>query len=125
MLTRFSEIVAIATLAMASSVTLGQAQSTSTSTGTSAAKSNPKAAEMAKKPLASVTCEEFNALDESFKPTVIAWAAGYRQGEKKPDVVAVDVRGVEQITPVVVDECRKAPTTSFWSKVEAELKKHL
>ena len=123
MLTRFSETVIIVTLALASSVALGQAQSTST--GTSTAKSSAKAADIAKKPLASVTCEEFNALDETFKPTIVAWAAGYRQGEKKPDVVALDVRGIEQITPVVVDECKKAPTTSFWSRVEAELKKHL
>jgi len=118
-MTRYAGTVLIAASVLALSVVTGQAQSTST--GTTGAKTPDKAADLAKKPMANVTCEEFNALDESFKPNVIAWAAGYQQGQKKPDVVAIDVQGVDRITPVVIDECRKAPTASFWN----ELKKHL
>ncbi len=125
MLMRFAGTVLIATFTLASSVVAGQAQSTSTGTTGAKSSSGATASELAKKPVASVTCEEFNALDESFKPNVIAWAAGYQQGQKKPDAVAVDVQGVEQITPVVVDACAKAPTSSFWSKVDSELKKRL
>lgn len=121
MLTRFAVTVLIATFTLASSVVAGHAQTSSP--GTTRA-SSAKASELAKKPIASVTCEEFNALEETFKPNVIAWAAGYQQGQKKPDVVAIDVQGVDRITPVVIDACAKAPTTSLWSKIEAELKKH-
>lgn len=80
-------------------------------------------AKIQKKALDKVTCEEFNGLDESFKPKVIAWAAGYGLGQKKPDVVEMDIDGVEKITPFVIDACAKAPKESFWSKVETELKK--
>jgi len=122
MLTRFAGTVLIATCALATSVVMGQAQMSSP--GTTGAKTPAKAADIAKKPMANVTCEEFNALDESFKPNVVAWAAGYQQGQKKPEAVAIDVQGVARITPVVVDECTKAPSASFWSKVEGELKKN-
>lgn len=122
MRTQFSGTAMIAVLALALSVGAGQAQSTSTGT-TGARSGSAKVTELAKKPVADVTCEEFNAIEDTFKPNVIAWAAGYRQGQKKPDAVAVDIQGVDQITPVVVDACAKAPTSSFWSKVDSELKK--
>ncbi|MFL1876837.1 HdeA/HdeB family chaperone [Hansschlegelia beijingensis] len=121
MLTRFAGTVLIATCALATSAVMGQAQTTST--GTDSAKAPAKASAIAKKPMAKVTCEEFNALDETFKPNLVAWAAGYQNGQTKPDVVEIDVEGVARVTPIVIDECRKAPTASFWSKVEAELKK--
>ena len=82
-----------------------------------------KAASVPKHMLGKVTCAEFNGLDETFRPQVIAWAAGYQQGRKQPDAVAVDIAGIEKITPFVVEECKKSPTTSRWEKVEGELKK--
>ena len=123
MRTQFTGTATIAALALMLSVGAGQAQSTSTGTTGARSPGSAKVNELAKKPVADVTCEEFNAIEDTFKPNVIAWAAGYRQGQKKPDAVAVDIQGVDQITPVVVDACAKAPTSSFWSKVDNELKK--
>ena len=80
-------------------------------------------AKIAKKDLSKVTCEEFNGLDDSFKPKVIAWAVGFGQGKKKPEAVEIDVDGVEKITPFVIEACAKAPKESFWSKVDDEMKK--
>ncbi|QIJ76074.1 acid-activated periplasmic chaperone HdeA [Methylobacterium sp. NI91] len=85
--------------------------------------SSGKSAELASKPLEKVTCEEFNGFEDTFKPKVIAWAAGYKQGQKKPDVVAIDIAGVEKVTPLIAEECRKAPSASLWSKIDGELKK--
>lgn len=79
--------------------------------------------DLAKKKVTEISCEDFNGLDETFKPTVVAWAAGYEQGESKPDKVAVDISGVEKVVPFVVEACRKEPKASFWEKAEAELKK--
>lgn len=78
---------------------------------------------LAKKKVDKISCEDFNGLDETFKPTVIAWAAGYRQGETKPDSVAVDISGIEKVMPFVVEACKKEPKASFWDKADAELKK--
>lgn len=79
--------------------------------------------DLAKKKVAELSCEDFNGLDATFKPTVIAWAAGYQKGDSKPDSVAVDIDGIEKVTPFVVEACQKEPKASFWEKVEAELKK--
>ncbi|GJE79757.1 acid-activated periplasmic chaperone HdeA [Methylorubrum thiocyanatum] len=91
-----------------------------TSGGKSADKHHEK---LASKPLEKVTCEEFNGFEDTFKPKVVAWAAGYKQGQKKPDAVAIDIAGVEKVTPLIAEECRKAPAASLWSKIDGELKK--
>ena len=80
-------------------------------------------ADLAKKKVQEITCEDFNGLDENFKPTVIAWAAGFRQGDTKPDNSVVDIDGIEKVTPIVVEACTNEPKASFWEKVDAELKK--
>ncbi|WP_246753381.1 acid-activated periplasmic chaperone HdeA [Methylorubrum sp. DB1722] len=85
--------------------------------------SDTKSGKLSGKMLDKVTCEEFNGLDETFKPKVIAWAAGYRQGQKKPDAVAIDIDGIEKVTPFVAEKCRKAPSASLWSKIDGEMKK--
>ncbi|WP_378941219.1 HdeA/HdeB family chaperone [Mesorhizobium sp. ANAO-SY3R2] len=79
--------------------------------------------DLKKKAVAEITCEDFNGVEETFKPAVIAWAAGYKQGEKKPDDVAVDIAGIEKITPFIVEACQKEPKASFWKKAEDEIKK--
>jgi len=109
-------------IAFALGITIGLAQAqTGTPSGTGGAPA--KRTEMSKKPIEKVTCEEFNGLEDTFKPKVIAWAAGYKEGQKKPDVVAIDIDGVDRVTPFIVDECKKAPQASFWSKVDSEFKK--
>jgi len=76
----------------------------------------------AKKPLGKLTCEEFLAMDETFKPKVVYWAAAYGKGGK-PEAAVLDVEGTEQVVPVIIEVCKKAPKESFWQKVKAEFKK--
>ena len=76
----------------------------------------------AKKPLAKMTCEDFIGFEESFRPKVIYWAVAYGQGGK-PESAGVHVAGIEQMIPVLIEGCKKAPKESFWEKVKAEVKK--
>ena len=122
MLIRATGTMLAATAAIALSLSLALAQTPPADTK-AAPKTTDKKTEMPKKPLSQLSCEEFNGLDETFKPKVIAFAAGYKQGQKKPEDVVIDIDGVEKITPLVVTECTRAPTSSFWGKVDAELKK--
>jgi acid stress chaperone HdeA len=80
-------------------------------------------ADLAKKKVDQITCEDFNGLNETFKPTLIAWAAGFRKGDTKPDKVAVDIDGIEKVTPFAVAACKSEPKASFWGKIDAEMKK--
>jgi acid stress chaperone HdeA len=76
----------------------------------------------AKKPLAKMTCEDFIGFEESFRPKVVYWAVAYGQGGK-PESAGVHVAGIEQMIPVLIEGCKKAPKESFWEKVKAEVKK--
>jgi hypothetical protein len=51
---------------------------------------------------------------EDQKRTEEAWRA---QAE------ILDIEGTDKLTPIIVDECRKAPKASFWQKVKAEWRK--
>jgi acid stress chaperone HdeA len=76
----------------------------------------------AKKPLAKMTCEDFIGFEESFRPKVVYWAVAYGQGGK-PERAGVHVAGIEQMIPVLIEGCKKAPKESFWEKVKAEVRK--
>jgi acid stress chaperone HdeA len=116
MLNRAAGTALCATVAIALVAGAGLAQTSSPTT---------TKAPIPRKPLSSITCQDFTGIDETFKPRVIAWAAGYQQGRKTPDQVTVDLEGVEKIMPVVVDACTREPQASFWQKVEGELRKIL
>jgi acid stress chaperone HdeA len=79
-------------------------------------------AESAKKPLGKMTCEDFLAVDDSIKPKAVYWAVAYAEGGK-PEAAVLDVEGTEQITPVIIQECKAQPKESFWKKVKEEVKK--
>jgi len=81
------------------------------------------AASSGKKSIDKITCEEFTGLDETYQPTYVAWAWGYSQGQSDPSAVLVDVDGVSEITPYVVEECKAEPKASFWSKVKSKFHK--
>lgn len=68
-----------------------------------------------------MTCEQFTAIDESFKPKVIYWAIGHMKGKKSSEGV-VDVEGVDRIVPVVIDECKQNPKQSFWKTLKEKAK---
>ncbi|MBL8540537.1 MAG: HNS-dependent expression A [Betaproteobacteria bacterium] len=67
-----------------------------------------------KKPVAKWTCEEFLAFDNQYKPKVIYWASAHAKGGRS----ILDIDGTEKVTPMIIDDCRKAPQASFWQKLQ-------
>lgn len=59
-----------------------------------------------KKPVKSWTCEDFLALDESFKPTAIGFAEALNKKDKPEDAV-LDVDGTEKVIPLVIEACKQ------------------
>jgi acid stress chaperone HdeA len=78
--------------------------------------------EAAKKPLGKMTCEDFLAVEDTYKPKVVYYAVAYAKGGK-PEAAVIDVEGTEKITPLLIEECKAKPKESFWKKVTAEVKK--
>jgi acid stress chaperone HdeA len=79
-------------------------------------------ADSATKPLGKMTCEDFLAVDDSFKPKLVYYTVAYAKGGK-PEAAVIDVEGTEKITPLLIEECKAKPKASFWQKVKAELRK--
>ncbi|QCP53047.1 HdeA [Trinickia violacea] len=64
---------------------------------------------------AKMTCEEFVAVDDAYRPTLVYWVAGVdKLGIRETDTMVVDTA-----TPIgiVVDECKKTPKMAFKTKV--------
>ncbi len=72
----------------------------------------------AKKPVTKWMCEDFLAIDESYQPKAVYFAEGFNKKNKPVDSV-MDVDGIEKIVPMVIQECKKDPKSSFWSKVKS------
>ena len=87
------------------------------STGALAAQSSA-----ANKPLGKMTCEDFVAMDDQFKPKMVYWAVAYGQGGK-PESAGINIEGTEKMIVALGEACKKAPKESFWEKVKAEVKK--
>jgi acid stress chaperone HdeA len=67
-----------------------------------------------------MTCEQFVAVDDVYKPTLVYWVAGVdKQGVHETDTMVVDTA-----TPIaaIVEECKKTPKALFQSKVRAMYK---
>jgi acid stress chaperone HdeA len=75
-----------------------------------------------KKPLGKLTCEEFLAYDETFKPKVVYWAVAYGKGGKAETAV-LDVEGTDKAIPVIIEKCKAAPKASFLKTVKSESSK--
>jgi len=73
------------------------------------------------KKLETVSCHDFGLLDESFRPQAIVYAANYGPKGKPHPTYTVD--GVENIVPVVVDQCRARPGDHFTTAVARALKR--
>ena len=70
--------------------------------------------------LETVTCAQFNALDENFKPQAVSIAANYGpRGKAHPTET---VSGVEQFTPAVITSCRARPGDHLLTRVRAAMK---
>jgi acid stress chaperone HdeA len=102
---RVRRIVTAATVALIATSTLALAQT-----------SAPK------KPLGKLTCEEFLAYDETFKPKVVYWAVAYGKGGKAETAV-LDVEGTDKVIPVIIEKCKAAPKASFLKTVKSESSK--
>ena len=74
------------------------------------------------KNLETVTCRDFNLLDESFKPEAIRYAANY--GPKDKPHPTVTVAGIESIRPMVLASCKARPGDHFTAAVGAALQHH-
>jgi len=62
-----------------------------------------------------MNCEDFLALADNYKLALLYWPAGMN----RVDLKATDELVVDAANPVslVVDECKKNPTTSFMDKI--------
>jgi acid stress chaperone HdeA len=65
------------------------------------------------------TCEEFLAIDEQFKPKAVYWASAHTKAGKKHKDKVLNIEGTEQVIPMVIDECTKAPKATFWQKLKS------
>ena len=73
------------------------------------------------KRLETVTCRDFNMLDESFKPQAVTYAANYGpMGKKHPTLT---VSGVERYVPVVIEQCRARPGDHLVPQVQGAMTK--
>jgi len=79
-------------------------------------------AQTSHKPLGKMTCEDFLAVDDTFKPKVVYWAVAYAKGGK-PEAAVLDVEGTDKINAALIEDCKAKPKESFWQKVKAEVKK--
>jgi len=97
--------IAIATLAVAATVPASAAPNTSAVP----AKTTEK-----------ITCREFIALRDEFKPQIVSYTLGYDRA-KRPDAAFIDVSGVDKIVPVLVSACRAKPEQSLLQRIRASL----
>jgi acid stress chaperone HdeA len=86
-------------------------------TATAAAKSTKSI-----KPM-QLTCEEFLSYDEVTRPQIVFWSEGMN-GKGKPNSGVIDVERTNSLVPVLVEDCRQEPKTSYWTKMKEEFKKH-
>ncbi len=78
-----------------------------------------------------MSCQEFLSLDQVQQPKIIYWTEGANhKGTSKNAVIDIDT--VDNLVPVVVEQCKSSPRASLWSKIdsswhklEADVKRHL
>ena len=63
-----------------------------------------------------MTCEEFLALGEEVRPSVVYWIEGYSQSGLKVESVRIDAFARPITT--VVDECEETPQETLWQKIK-------
>jgi acid stress chaperone HdeA len=74
------------------------------------------------KPIEKITCRDFIALDNVFKPQAVSLALGYDRA-KRPDAEIVDVTGIDRVVPVIITSCRARPSETLLQRVRARLHK--
>ena len=71
-----------------------------------------------------LTCEEFLSYDEVTRPQIVYWSEGLN-GKGKSENAVIDLDRTNSLVPVLVEDCRKEPQVSYWSKLKEEIRKHL
>lgn len=69
------------------------------------------------KPVTEWTCEEFLAIDDNFYPTAVGVGELLTKKDKVEDAV-LDVDGIQTITPLVIDACKKDGKANFVEQVK-------
>jgi len=80
--------------------------------------------EKSSKPIkpATLSCEEFLAVDEVSRPAIVYWSEGVNS-KGKPEDGVLDIERTNRLVPVLIEDCKKEPQTPFWTKVKMEFKK--
>ena len=71
---------------------------------------------------ATLSCEDFLAVDEVSRPAIVYWSEGVNS-KGKPEDGVLDIERTNRLVPVLIEDCKKEPQTPFWTKVKVELKK--
>ncbi|MCU4415236.1 acid-activated periplasmic chaperone HdeA [Acinetobacter sp. WU_MDCI_Axc73] len=80
-----------------------------------------------KKPINNWTCEDFLALNSTYQPTVVG-VITTQANKGKPEGQVLDVEGIEKVTPIIIQECKKDKKQNFkqkltteWTKIKKDL----
>ena len=74
----------------------------------------------AKKPVNSWTCEDFLMLDATYQPTAIGVTIALNMNNKGVENQILDTQGIEKVTPMVIQECKKDKKQSFRQRLAKE-----
>ena len=70
---------------------------------------------------AKMTCADFTAVDEAYRPALIYWVAGVdKLGVRETDTMVIDT--AHPVGEAVLEECTKDPQAPFMSKVRSMIK---
>lgn len=73
------------------------------------------------KAISTWSCKDFLALDESYKPTAIGFAVGLNNKDKIDDSV-LDIDGIEKVTPILIESCKKNTQSKFLTEFKSAWK---
>ena len=118
--------VALLAMAMSAAVTGLAMADTPTKADTTAMTSKNDAKETAPKTGKAVkptemTCEEFLSYDEVMRPQIVYLSEGLNR-KGKPEEAVIDVDRINSLVPVLIEDCKKAPQSSYWQKMKARFK---
>ena len=71
-----------------------------------------------KSPVTKWKCEDFLAIEDTYKSQAVYWASAFAKGYKA-EAAVIDIEGTEQITPLLIEECILEPQSSFWQRLKA------
>jgi acid stress chaperone HdeA len=70
---------------------------------------------------AKMTCADFTAVDEAYRPALVYWVAGVdKLGVKETDTMVIDT--AHPVGEAVFEECQKDPKAHFMAKVRSMIK---